>query len=81
VADFDITRDPSLFVHGAEQSETIEVSNASGYDGQVRHAVDLALGKRIAPIATLKDAEEVTALILAERASLEGRHAIPFHGA
>lgn len=81
VADFDITRNPTLLVHGAEQSDTIKVSSTTGYDGQVRHAVDLALGKRIAPIATLDDAKVVTALILSERASLQIGNTVPFSGA
>ncbi len=71
VADFDITRDPTLQLHDNECSKTIEVSGKSGYDGQIRHMVDLALGQRVTPVAPLQDAEAVTGLILAERASLE----------
>lgn len=73
VADFDLTRDRPLLVHTEGEPEEIDLGDTNGYDGEVRHAVDLALGKRIAPVAPLADAASVTALILAERRSLESR--------
>ena len=71
VADFDLLRDPVLMVHGEDEPEVVSLEDRTGYDGEVRHAVDLALGKRIAPVAPLADAVAVTRLVLAERESLE----------
>ena len=73
VADFDLLRDPVLMVHGEGEPEVVKLADRTGYDGEVRHAVDLALGKRIRPVAPLADAVAVTRLVLAERQSLEDR--------
>lgn len=76
VADFDLTRDEPLLVYTDGEPEAIELEETNGYDGEVRHAVDLALGRRVMPIAPLADAAAVTAMILAERQSLESRSAV-----
>ncbi len=76
VADFDLLRDPVLLVHGDGEPEVVALADETGYDGEVRHAVDLSLGKRIAPIAPLADAAEVTRLLLGERQSLECGRAV-----
>jgi predicted dehydrogenase len=75
VADFDLLRDPVLMVHSDAEPEVVPLADWTGYDGEVRHAVDLALGKRIAPIAPLAEAAEVTEMLLKERKSLESGRA------
>lgn len=78
VAEFDSLRDPALLVHGGGAPAAVELPDRNGYDGEVRHAVDLALGWRVAMVAPLEDALAVTRLILAERASLASGAAVPF---
>ncbi len=76
VADFDLLRDPVLMVHGDGEPEAVALADGTGYDGEVRHAVDLSLGKRIAPIAPLVDATAVTRILIGERRSLECEGAV-----
>ncbi|GAB4383715.1 MAG: Gfo/Idh/MocA family oxidoreductase [Phycisphaerales bacterium] len=71
VADFDLARDPSLRVYAQGNAGEPSVSSLTGYDGEVRHAVQLAAGLIKRPIAPLTDALAVTRTILAERASLQ----------
>lgn len=70
VADFDIARDPALLVHDASGSHTPELAGGTGYDHELRHAVRLVAGVETAPLATLREAAEVTRILEAERDSL-----------
>lgn len=80
VADFDLLRDPVLLVHGAEASEPVTLPPGNGYDGEIRHAVELAAGLTREPVASLVDARAVTRTILAERESLRGGKLVGFEG-
>ena len=51
-------------------SEPVELPPASAYEGEVRHFVELALGRTAQPVATLDDAVAVTAILEAEERSL-----------
>lgn len=77
VADFDIARDSPLMVHTEHESREVELSGLNGYDGEIRHAIDLVTGRADRPQAPLADALCVTRMILAERASLEAGHPVP----
>ena len=69
-ADFDLTRDPKLLLHQGGESETIELPDHAGYDGEVRHLLDaIARGSRDLAV-TVDDALAVAKLLEAERASL-----------
>lgn len=70
VAEFDLARDPALRVYTGGEPEEPPLETTNGYDGEVRHAVELVAGRVREPIATLDDALAVTRSILAERESL-----------
>ncbi|MEM9559106.1 MAG: Gfo/Idh/MocA family oxidoreductase [Planctomycetota bacterium] len=70
VADFDLARDPALLVHDASGSRTPELKSGTGYDHEVRHAVRLAAGLETVPIATMREAADVTRILEAERDSI-----------
>lgn len=76
-ADFDMGRDPQLLLIRDGDPERIPLDPGAGYDGEIRHFIDLATGRTSPPRVTLEDAEAVTRLLAAERASLERGCEIP----
>ncbi|KAA0216462.1 MAG: gfo/Idh/MocA family oxidoreductase [Leptolyngbya sp. PLA3] len=78
VADFDLLRDPALFVYGPDASEAVTLPPGNGYDGEVRHAVELARGLVREPLASLGEARAVTRTILGERESLRTGKPVSF---
>lgn len=80
VADFDLLRDPVLLIHGADSSEPMLLPPGTGYDGEVRHVVDLAAGGACESAASLRDARAVTRTILGERESLRSGKPVSLAG-
>lgn len=69
-AEFDLSRTPSLVLHTATGTELVRLEQGTGYDGEVRHTLNVIAGKD-RPRATLDDALAVARILEAERASLE----------
>jgi hypothetical protein len=53
------------------------VNPLSGYDLELRHAVDLVAGRETRPRATIDEAVAVTRLLEAERESLRSGRVVP----
>lgn len=67
---WDLARDPLLTVHEGDETRSIDLEPITGWDGEIRHLLDvLALGAELR--ATMDDAAETMRLIEAERRSLE----------
>lgn len=79
VADFDLARDPALRVHTEGEAEEPDLPSMNGYDGEIRHVVELAAGLVRDPVASLADALAVTRTILSERESLRTGSSIRPH--
>jgi predicted dehydrogenase/sugar phosphate isomerase/epimerase len=69
-ADYALGRDPCLQLARDGSVEAIPLDESTGYDGEIRHALDV-IAKRAKPIATLREATAVTAMLEAERRSLD----------
>jgi len=69
--DFDLGRDPNLVLSRDGRCETVPLAAGTGYDGEVRHVLDLILGRAAAPAVTMEDALAVARLLDCERRSLE----------
>lgn len=70
VADFDLNRDQPLRVHTADGTELPELDPITGYDGEIRLAIQAAtVGAQPSP--SLRDAAMVTRVLQAEARSLE----------
>ncbi len=69
-AEFDLMRSPSLVLHTAESSGAVELPAGTGYDGEIRHLVELLAAGGQRPIASLEEAAQVIRVIEAERESL-----------
>ena len=80
-ADFDLMRNPPLLVHHPNRIENVQLSQGTGYDGEVRHLLDCVLDPTRELRATLDDALEVTRMLEAEQASLEQRQPITIRSA
>lgn len=72
-ADFDLTRTPPLLLCRNGKSEPIPLSTLGGYDGEVRHLLDVLHGRVDHLRVTLADAEAVARLLRSERRSLQAR--------
>jgi predicted dehydrogenase len=72
VCDFDLARAPRLLLGRPGESiwEPVELETTTGYDGEVRHLLACVIGSEPRVRATLEDAEAVTRMLEAERASL-----------
>jgi predicted dehydrogenase len=77
VADFELGRSPELQVTRGGLSTGVKLASATAYELEVRHFLDLVLG-RSAPLATLGDAIAVTQLLEAERSSFTSQRPVPF---
>lgn len=71
-AEYDSTRGSPLRVVRAGREECVPLPAHTGYDGEVRHLLDVLDG-RAAPVVTLDDALSLTRLLEAERRSLDSR--------
>ena len=70
-AEFDLLRDPVLRLVKDGAVEAVELApGMMGYDGEVRHFVDVIAG-RAKPALSIGDAVATTRLLEGERASLE----------
>lgn len=76
-ADFDMGRDPQLLLIRDGTAEPVSLEAGAGYDGELRHFIDLAAGRATQPLVTLDDALAVTRLLAAERTSLERGAEVP----
>ena len=76
-ADFEIGRDPELLLARDGETESIEVDPWAGYDGEVRHLLDVISGRTPRLAATIADAEAHARLLDAERESLRCGASIP----
>jgi len=70
VADFDLTRDEPLRVHTADGTELPELAPGTGYDHEIRLAIQAARAGA-QPSPSLRDAARVTRVLQAEAQSLE----------
>jgi predicted dehydrogenase len=81
VADFDLARPDPLHLTHQGRTEPVPVGTANAYEAQVAHAVRCVSawnrGVRDTPRPSLEQAEAVTRLLKAERASLESGRPIP----
>jgi predicted dehydrogenase len=68
--DFEFSRDPRLVLHQEGRAEPVALEPHAGYDGEVRHVIDLITGQAEKPIVTIEDALGVACLLDAERESL-----------
>lgn len=69
-ADFDLLRTHPLVLSRDGKSEPIELPSGTGYDGEIRHILNVILGKESALRATVGDAVAVAKLLLRERSGL-----------
>ncbi len=70
VADFDVSRDPSLQVFAGSDVWAPELPDLSGYEAQARHFVDCVADPSHDPVASLSEAAAVLRVLEAERESL-----------
>lgn len=70
-ADFLFGRDEPLRLHVDGETRAVDVGDGAGYDGEIRHFVDLVAGRTDEPRATLADAVAVARLLEREAASLD----------
>lgn len=76
-ADFDLGRSTPLLLYRDGKAEAIDVAAVSdglstGYDGEVRHVLDLISGRAREAVCTMEDAVKTTALLERERANVAG---------
>ncbi len=67
---FDSTDAIPLRVLRGGSREAVDLPAESGYDGEVRHFVELVLGRVSGPVATLEEALAVTGILEAEARAL-----------
>lgn len=79
-AEFDLSAESPLVIHGADGSAAVEIASGAGYDGEIRHLAEVLLRRRagedVRPDATLADAEVVTRILEAEAISMDERRTI-----
>lgn len=69
--------DPSpLRVRRGDATDIVALPGGSAYEGEVRHFVELVLGRATRPVATLDEAAAVTAILEAESRSLASGSAV-----
>ena len=73
--DYDLTRDPLLVVYKDGEKKVVAVGAGTGYDGEVRHFVDVTM-KGESPAVTMGDAVRTNRLLEAERESLATRRSV-----
>jgi predicted dehydrogenase len=78
-ARFDLADSAPLRVQRGSACEAIALPPANAYEGEVRHFVELALGRAGQPVATLEDAWAVTTILEAEERSLATAGAVAPH--
>jgi len=78
VADFDLTRDEPLRVHTADGTELPELDPGTGYDHEIRLAIQAATASA-QPSPSLRDAAVVTRVLQAEAQSLETGGPVALH--
>lgn len=76
-ADFDIGRDPPLLLYRGEECLSVALPAGAGYRYQARAVVDAIARAGSLPV-TIADAAGVTALVEAEKTSLEQGREVPF---
>ena len=76
--DFEFSRDPRLVLHQEGRSEPVVLEPHAGYDGEIRHVLDLLLGRESTPRVTIEDALAVACLLDAEKESLESGRPVMF---
>ncbi|MEO8451582.1 MAG: Gfo/Idh/MocA family oxidoreductase [Gemmatimonadota bacterium] len=72
VVEFDLAADPTIRVAQGGSLSPVEFPPETAYELQVRHALDLVLGRK-RPLATVRDALKTTTLLHAELKSLGSR--------
>jgi predicted dehydrogenase len=75
--DFEYSRDPRLLVHRGGKTEPGPILPHAGYDGEVRHVLDLISGRVSTPVVTVDDALALACLLDAERESLDSGRLVP----
>jgi predicted dehydrogenase len=68
--DFDINRDDQLILHVGETSTPIDVGTRTGYDGEVRHMLDLISNQESRCRASMDDAATVSSVLDAQNRSM-----------
>jgi predicted dehydrogenase len=68
--DFEFSRDPRLVLYQEGRADPVLLEGHAGYDGEVRHVLDLVSGRVAQPRVTVDDALGVACLLDAERESL-----------
>jgi predicted dehydrogenase len=74
-ADFDLNRTPKLLLARNGATEAIPLDPTTGYDGEVRHLLDVVAGKTDLS-ATCGQAAALTRMLEAERKSLDARASV-----
>lgn len=77
VAEFDLAKEPRVSVFGEAGETGPAPSPLSGYDGQVRHLIDVLSAGGSTTHATLDDAALAARVLEAERESLRTAQAVP----
>ena len=70
-ADFDLDRDPALILSRDGEARGVELGSGSGYDGEIRHLLEVLRRPGRRPRVGIDDAECHARLLDAERSSLE----------
>ena len=73
---FDHASPVPLRVHRGGAVDAVPLTGPSGYEGEVRHFLELVLGRAAQPIATLDEAAAVTAILEAEARSIASGGAV-----
>jgi predicted dehydrogenase len=71
-AEFDLARVPALLLHTKESSGAVELPPGTGYDGEVRHLVELLASGGQRPIASIEEAAGVIRVLEREREAMAG---------
>jgi predicted dehydrogenase len=75
-ASFDVQREPKLIVYRADRAEPVELPKLTGYDGEIRHVLDLVAGARLPARASAADGYAVARLLEAEQRSASSRRPV-----
>ena len=71
--DFDINRNDQLIIHEGNSSETIDVGDLSGYDGEIRWILDSLGSQQNQPVCSMNDAAQVARILEIEHRSITER--------
>jgi predicted dehydrogenase len=69
---FDLADPAPLSIHRVGTREEVPLPAGSAYDAEVRHFVELVLGRVAEPVATLEEAQAVTGILETEARCLAG---------